>query len=219
MLWVHTMADKKKKSAVRVWLREHLTDPWVREAQRQGYRSRAAFKLLEVAERDRLLRPGIRVLDLGAAPGSWTQAIIRATGGRASIVCCDILPMEPVRGAAIVVGDLYDEATRSAVTAELAGAAVDLVVSDMAPNLSGVAVADQARAVGLADLALDCAGQWLAPGGDMVIKAFQGAGFDPLAREFGARFAKSYVRKPKASRDRSREVFLVGKGFRGGGQA
>ena len=180
----------KKNKFVKAWMTGHVNDPWVKEATRLGYRSRAAFKLIELAERDHLFRPGMRVVDLGAAPGSWTQVLRERLGGKATIVAVDLLPMHPVEGK------------------------VDLVVSDLSPNLSGVEAADQARAVHLGELALEFAKAWLQPGGDLVVKAFQGEGFVALRRALEAQFAKVYVRKPKASRDRSREVYLVGKGLK-----
>ena len=205
----------RKNRPDKAWLREHVTDHWVHEAQRLGYRSRAAFKLLEIAQRDALLRPGMRVVDLGAAPGSWSQAIHRTLGGRAQIVATDLLPIDPLPGVAFVQGDVGEPEVRLAIEQAIGKLKVDLVVSDMAPNLSGVASVDQARSVHLAELALDFAGSWLTPGGDLVVKVFQGEGFDPLKRLFSEHFDRIYVRKPKSSRDRSREVFFVGKGFRG----
>jgi 23S rRNA (uridine2552-2'-O)-methyltransferase len=203
----------RKNKLVKAWVHEHVNDHWVKEATRLGYRSRAAFKLLELADRDRLLRPGMSAVDLGAAPGSWTQ-VLRMRLGRASrIVAVDLLPMVPVAGVVFVQGDFREAEGLAALEAALGGRRVDLVVSDLAPNLSGVEAADQARSVHLAELALEFAGQWLQPGGDLVVKAFQGVGFSELTREFQGFFDKLYVRKPKASRDRSREVYLVGKRF------
>ena len=208
-------AGKKHKFG-KAWMHEHVSDHWVREAQRLGYRSRAAFKLAEIAAKDRLLRPGMTVVDLGAAPGSWSQVLRERLGPSARIVAVDLLSMEPIRGVAIVSGDLREPATQQAVEAALEGRAVDLVLSDLAPNISGVESSDQARSVQLAELALEFAQRWLQPGGDLVVKAFQGAGLDGLRSALAARFERSELRKPKASRDRSREVFLVGKGFRPG---
>ncbi|HEX8010380.1 MAG TPA: RlmE family RNA methyltransferase [Casimicrobiaceae bacterium] len=195
-------------------MREHVTDPWVREAKAKGYRSRAAFKLLELAAKDRLLRPGMGVVDLGAAPGSWCQVLRERLGRSARIVAVDLLPMDPIEGVAFVQGDFREEATLRALEAALQGRKVDLVLSDLAPNISGIESADQARSVHLGELALEFAADWLQPGGDLVVKAFEGEGFSELRRQLQGRFEKVYVRKPKASRDRSREVFLVGKGFR-----
>jgi 23S rRNA (uridine2552-2'-O)-methyltransferase len=206
-------AGKKHKFG-KAWMHEHVSDHWVHEAQRLGYRSRAAFKLIELAARDKLLRPGISVVDLGAAPGSWCQVLREQLGPRGRIVALDLLPLEPIAGVAFVQGDFREKATLQALEAALAGHKVDLVLSDLAPNISGIESADQAKSVYLGELALEFSFAWLQPGGDLVVKAFQGEGFAELQAAFRARFDKVHVRKPKASRDRSREVFLVGKGFR-----
>lgn len=206
-------AGKKHKFG-KAWMHEHVSDHWVQEAQRQGYRSRAAFKLIELAAKDKLFRPGLTVVDLGAAPGSWCQVLRARLGPAARIVAVDLLPMDPITGVRFVRGDVREPATQQGVAAALDGRGVDLVLSDLAPNISGIESADQARSVHLGELALEFAGNWLQPGGDLVVKAFQGEGFPGLQRALQARFDKACVRKPKASRDRSREVFLVGKGFR-----
>ena len=198
----------------KAWMHEHLNDPYVREATRLGYRSRAAFKLEELAERDRLLRPGMTIVDLGAAPGSWSQLLRRRLGAKARIVAIDLLPMEPVNGVEFVQGDFESAEGLAAIEERLAGAPVDLVLCDMSPNLSGIDVVDQARSVALAELALEFARSHLQPGGDLVVKVFQGAGLAELQRAMRADFTNTYLRKPKASRDRSREHYLVGKGFR-----
>ena len=192
---------RKKHRFGKAWMHDHVNDPYVQEAQRRGYRSRAAFKLLELDERDKLLRPGIVAVDLGSAPGSWCQVLRERLGPK-------LLDLAPAR-------EIVDEGL-AAVEAVLAGRPVDLVVSDMAPNLSGIDPVDQARSVGLADLALAFAGEHLQPGGDFAVKVFQGAGLAEFEGSMRERFDKVYLRKPKASRDRSREVFLVGKGFSGG---
>jgi 23S rRNA (uridine2552-2'-O)-methyltransferase len=206
-------AGKKHKFG-KAWMQEHVSDHWVKEAQRLGYRSRAAFKLLELAEKDRLLRPGMKVVDLGAAPGSWCQLLRERLGHAGRIVAVDLLPMDPVAGVRFVQGDFREEETLRALENALEGRCADLVLSDLSPNISGVASADQARSVLLGELALEFAERWLQPGGDLVVKAFQGAGFADLHKRVQARFGKTYVRKPGASRDRSREVYLVGKGLR-----
>lgn len=205
----------KKHRFGKAWMAEHLHDPWVKEATRLGYRSRAAFKLLELAERDDLFRQGLRAVDLGAAPGSWSQVLRERLGARSAIVAIDVLPMDPIAGVTFVQADFREDAGLAALEAALGGRKVDLVVSDLSPNLSGVEAADQARSVHLAELAADFAGRWLQPGGDLVVKAFQGEGFADLRRAIEARFAKVHVRKPRASRDRSREVYLVAKGMKG----
>jgi 23S rRNA (uridine2552-2'-O)-methyltransferase len=201
----------RKNKVVKAWMHEHVTDPWVKEATRLGYRSRAAFKLLELAEKDHLLRPGMSVVDLGAAPGSWSQVLRSRLGPSARIVAIDLLPMEPLRGVEFIQGDFREPEGLAAVEKALAGRQADLVISDLSPNISGIDAADQARAVHLGELALEFARQWLQPGGDLVVKAFQGGGFTDLQRAMQREFEKLHVRKPKASRDRSREVYLVGK--------
>ena len=210
------MATKgtKKNKFVKAWITEHVNDPWVKEATRLGYRSRAAFKLIELAEKDGLFRPGMSVVDLGAAPGSWTQVLRQRLGRQAAIVAVDLLPMEPVPGVTFVQADFRDEDGLAKLENVLDGRKVDLVVSDLSPNLSGVGVADQARSVHLGELALEFSRSWLQPGGDLVIKAFQGEGFAEFRRALEAHFAKVYVRKPQASRDRSREVYVVAKGLK-----
>ena len=210
------MAQKatKKNKFVKAWMAEHVNDPWVKEATRQGYRSRAAFKLIELAAKDKLLRPGMRIVDLGAAPGSWSQVLRERSGPNASIVAIDLAPMAPIVGVTFVQADFREEEGLKKLESALGGHKLDLVVSDLSPNLSGVEAADQARSVHLGDLALEFAVAWLQPGGDLVVKAFQGEGFMALRRAMEERFAKVYVRKPQASRDRSREVYVVAKGLK-----
>jgi len=202
----------KKNKFVKAWMTGHVNDPWVKEATRRGYRSRAAFKLIELAERDKLLEPGMRVVDLGAAPGSWSQVLRERLAGRSVIVAIDLLPMEPIPGVRFVQGDFESDEGWAALETALAGTPVDLVISDMSPNLSGIDVVDQARSVRLAEVALDFARTHLQPGGDLVVKVFQGAGLDQFQREVRPYFSKVYLRKPKASRDRSREHYVVAKG-------
>ena len=203
----------KKNRHVKAWMQQHVNDHWVQEAQRLGYRSRAAFKLAEVAEKDKLFRPGLAVVDLGSAPGSWSQLLRERLGRSARIVALDLAPMDPVPGVHFLQADFREAAGLDALARMLEDRKVDLVVSDLAPNLSGVESADQARSVHLSELALEFAVQWLQPGGNFVVKAFQGEGFIEFQRAIKIHFDKVYVRKPKASRDRSREVYLVGKGF------
>jgi len=193
---------------------EHVNDPWVKEATRRGYRSRAAFKLLELAERDQLFERVDRVADLGAAPGSWTQVLRERLAPAAAIVAIDLLPMEPISGVTIVQADFREDEGLAALEDALCERKLDLVVSDLSPNLSGIEAADQARAVHLGELALEFGKAWLQPGGNLVVKAFQGEGFAEFRRALEARFTKVYVRKPKASRDRSREVYFVAKGLK-----
>jgi 23S rRNA (uridine2552-2'-O)-methyltransferase len=203
----------KKHRFGKAWMNDHVRDHYVQEAQRRGYRSRAAFKLLELDARDKLLRPGMTVVDLGAAPGSWTQVLRERVGSSGRIVAVDLLPMDPLAGVVFVQADFREDEGLAAVEEALGGKRVDLVVSDLAPNLSGVESADQARSVHLGELALDFAISHLRDGGDLAIKVFQGSGLAELQRAIAARFDKVYVRKPKSSRDRSRETFLVAKGF------
>ena len=202
----------RKNRFTKAWIHEHVTDHWVTEATRLGYRSRAAFKLLELGERDGLFAGATRAVDLGAAPGSWSQVLRQKLGRGAQVVAVDLLEMVPLPGVTFVQGDFREDLVLAEVERALGGGSVDLVVSDLSPNLSGIEAADQARAVHLGELALEFAAAWLRPGGDLVVKAFQGEGFIGLRRALEARFGKVYVRKPKASRDRSREVYLVAKG-------
>ena len=195
-------------------MQEHLNDPYVQEARRRGYRSRAAFKLIELADRDQLLKAGMTVVDLGAAPGSWSQVLRERLGPTGRIVAIDLLPMDGIAGVMFIQADFREEEGLQALSAALDNSRADLVVSDMAPNLSGIDAADQARSVHLGELALDFAVGHLRPGGDLLVKVFQGAGLPEFQRAMAGRFTKVYVRKPRASRDRSRETFLVGKGFR-----
>lgn len=195
-------------------MRQHLTDPYVKEATRRGYRSRAAFKLLELDARDHFLRPGITVVDLGAAPGSWSQVLRERLGARSTIVAIDRLPMDAIAGVNMIRGDFESDDALAAIDAALAGKPLDLVISDLSPNLSGVDVADQARSIGLAELALDFACTRLQPGGDLVVKVFQGSGLDAFQQAVRRRFESVHLRKPKASRDRSREHYVVASGRR-----
>jgi 23S rRNA (uridine2552-2'-O)-methyltransferase len=206
-----------KTKSSRRWLDRHFNDAYVKRAQQEGYRSRAAFKLLEIQERDRILKPGMSVVDLGAAPGGWSQVARRLVGPQGRVLALDILPMEPIPEVTFLLGDFRETSVLDQLRTTLAGAAVDLVLSDMAPNLSGVAAADQARALYLCELALDLAQLVLKPGGHLVVKAFQGEGFDAYVRQMRGAFAQALIRKPEASRRESREVYLVAKGFRGGG--
>lgn len=201
----------RSKSSSR-WLREHFDDPYVKKAQAEGLRSRAVFKLEELIERDRLLKPGMRVVDLGAAPGGWSQLARQRLGDSGSVIALDILPMQGIAGVDFLQGDFRDETVLRALEERLGDHPVDLVLSDMAPNMSGVALADQIRAMDLAELALDFSRRWLRPDGAFLIKLFQGAGFDDYLRNLRAQFARVTMRKPKASRARSREVYALATG-------
>lgn len=203
----------RSKSSTR-WLREHFQDPFVKKAQAEGWRSRAAFKLTELIERDRLLRPGMNVVDLGAAPGGWTQVMRDALGDRGRVIALDILPMQGIAGVEFLQGDFRDPGVVARLEALLEGARLDLVLSDMAPNMSGVVLADQARAMELADLARDFAREWLKPEGALLVKLFQGVGFDEFVRDLRQDFQRVSMRKPKASRARSREVYALATGLK-----
>ena len=204
--------EKRKNQFNKAWMQEHVTDHYVQEARRLGYRARAAFKLLEIDARDGLLRPGQVVVDLGSAPGSWSQVAAAKQRGKGTVIALDLLPMDPVAGVTFIQGDFSEPEVLDRLEQALGGRPVDLVLSDMAPNLSGVAAVDQARGVLLAELALEFAGKWLGQEGCFVVKLFQGEGFDGFRRQMHASFASVAVRKPKASRDRSSEVYLLGKG-------
>lgn len=198
----------RSKSSHR-WLQRHVNDPYVQRAQRAGYRSRAAYKLLEIQQKDHLLRPGQTVVDLGAAPGGWSQVARELVGEGGAVYALDLLPMDPVPGVQFIQGDFREDGPLQALRAALAGRPVDLVISDMAPNVSGVAAVDQPRAMLLCELALDFATEVLRPGGGLVVKVFQGEGFDDFVRALRERFGRVVTRKPAASRAKSREVYLV----------
>ena len=202
-----TMATRSKSS--QRWLKEHFSDPYVKKAQAEGMRSRAAYKLEELVERDRLLKPGMVVVDLGAAPGGWSQWVRQALGDSGRVVALDILEMPTLAGVEFLHGDFREDAVLSALEATLAGAAVDLVLSDMAPNKSGMDAVDQPRMMHLAELAMDFADHHLRPGGTFLIKLFQGTGFDQYVRDLRRRYAKVSIRKPAASRKRSPEVYAL----------
>lgn len=200
----------------KAWIHAHLNDPYVKLAQQRKYRSRAAFKLIEIDEQDRLIRPGQTIVDLGSAPGSWSQVLrekLAGPGGTVNgrIVAIDVLPMEPVDGVVFLQGDFRDDAVLAQFEALLEGRKADLVLSDMAPNISGIASMDQARAVNLAELALEFARGRLAPGGAFLVKTFQGAGYPDFRAQMMETFRTVASRKPAASRDRSSEQFLLGR--------
>jgi len=190
------------------WLSRQAADPYVKQARSRGYRARAAFKLLELDERDHFLKSGQKIVDLGAAPGSWAQVAAERAGPQGRVVALDILPMDALEGVAFIQGD-FREAGVLAQLEALVGEKVDLVLSDMAPNISGIAASDQARSMDLAELALEFACDWLAPGGVFVVKLFQGEGFDEFVRTARTRFDRVRLRKPAASRKKSREIYLV----------
>lgn len=202
------MARSKSSNA---WLKEHVHDHYVHSAQKDGYRARAAYKLLEINERDKLLTPGAVVVDLGAAPGSWSQVAAKLVGSSGQVLALDMLPMEPLAGVEFIQGDFREQVVLDELIKCLKGRAVDLVISDMAPNISGMSVIDQARSYHLAELALDFATQYLRPGGNFLVKVFQGSDFQPYLAAMKDSFAEVLSRKPKASRDRSQEIYLIGK--------
>ncbi len=206
----------KRSKTSKAWMREHLNDPYVLRANAEGYRARAAYKLMEIDERDRLFKPGSVIVDLGAAPGSWCQVAMQRCGAGGRVFAIDLLPVEAIAGVDFLQGDFTEDAVLAGLQARLDGARVDVVLSDMAPNLSGVAAVDQARSIHLCELALDFASQHLKPGGRFLVKIFQGEGFSEFRKEMERVFASVQVRKPKASRDRSAEVYLLGNGVRGG---
>ncbi|MDD3517585.1 MAG: 23S rRNA (uridine(2552)-2'-O)-methyltransferase RlmE [Chromatiales bacterium] len=203
-----------RSKSSRRWLREHFDDPYVKRAQEEGYRSRAVYKLIEMQEHDRLLRPGMTVLDLGAAPGGWSQLATNLVGGKGRVIASDILDMEPIPGVTFVQGDFREPAVLDRLLELMADGRADLVISDMAPNMSGVDAVDIPRAMYLAELAFDLAQRTLKPGGDFLVKLFQGAEFDQYVRTLRAHFDKVVIRKPKASRPRSREVYALARGFK-----
>ena len=196
------------------WLQEHVNDPYVKQAQRDGYRSRASYKLLQLNEKDKLIRPGMLVVDLGSAPGGWSQVAGRLVGEKGRVVATDILPMDPLANVEFVQGDFTDESVLQEILGRLGGSQPDLIICDIAPNISGVDSADQASSMYLVELALDFARQALKPRGDFVAKVFQGAGSDAYLKDVRSSFEKVLVRKPAASRPRSREVYLVARGLK-----
>ncbi len=204
----------RTKSSQR-WLARQEKDEFVKRARRQGARSRAIYKLEEIDRRDHLLRPGMTVVDLGAAPGGWSQYAKSRVGASGRVLALDILPMEPIVGVEFIEGDFTEQPVLDLLMQRLQGKPVDLVISDMAPNMSGVPSVDQARSIATAELALDFADKALKPGGDLLLKTFQGAGFNELHARMRRRFGKLMSRKPQASRAESREIYLLGKGFKG----
>lgn len=195
-------------------MHEHLNDTYVKRAQAEGYRSRAAYKLAQIAERDKLLRPGMLVVDLGAAPGGWSQVAALAVKPGGQVFAVDVLEMPELPGVRFLRGDFHDAATLGELEQRLGGQLADLVLSDMAPNISGIADVDQARTMALAELALDFAVNHLKPEGNFVVKLFQGAGFEQFVKALRGRFGQVMTRKPEASRSRSSEVYLLGKGLK-----
>lgn len=208
------MRDNKKHRFGRNWMNEHLNDSYVKKAKKAGYRARSAFKLEEIDKKDKLLRPGLNVVDLGAAPGGWCQYARTRLGKNSRLVAVDLLPIEAIDGVEIIQGDFTDQVIRDRINELFDNESVDLVLSDMAPNISGIDSVDQARSIGLAEGVLDWSRSVLAEGGVLLIKVFQGSGFDQLRRELLTQFHSVAVRKPGASRSRSAEVYLLARGFK-----
>jgi 23S rRNA (uridine2552-2'-O)-methyltransferase len=204
---------RRTKSSAR-WLAEHASDPYVQRAREEGWRSRAVFKLDEIQRSDRILRPGMIVVDLGAAPGGWSQYAARVLAGRGRVVAVDVLPMAGLQGVEVLQGDFSEEATLERLLGLLDGAQVDLVLSDMAPNTMGIAEVDHARSMHLVDLATEFASRALRPGGDLLLKVFQGRDFQPLVARLRSDFKTVKLRKPKASRGRSPELYVLARGYR-----
>ncbi len=196
------------------WLEEHFRDPYVKKSQQAGYRSRASYKLLEIQGKDHLIKPGMTVLDLGAAPGGWSQVAAELVGKKGTVIASDILPMDAIENVQFIKGDFTETQAYDEIIAALNGQRVDLVISDMAPNMSGISAVDQPRSIYLVELALDMASQVLVPGGCFLTKIFQGTGFDELLAQMRSKFNKVQSRKPDASRSRSREQYIVARGFK-----
>lgn len=204
----------KRSKSSRKWLDRHFNDTYVKQAQKAGYRSRAAFKLLEIQEKDRLIKPGMKVVDLGAAPGGWSQIARDLVGEKGQVFALDILSMDPIAGVEFIQGDFRETEPLESLRNLLDGAAIDLVISDMAPNVTGMASVDQPRSIYLCELVLDFARETLKPGGGFVVKVFQGEGFDDFLREVCSSFGRVVSRKPDSSRAKSREVYLVAGNFK-----
>jgi 23S rRNA (uridine2552-2'-O)-methyltransferase len=203
----------RSKSSNR-WMQEHFDDEYVKMAQVQGYRSRAVFKLKEINEKDNLIKNGMNIVDLGAAPGGWSQLARQLMGKNGQLIALDILPIEPLEGVTTILGDFREESVLNALYVQLAGAPIHLIMSDMAPNMSGNKATDQARSIYLGELALDMAKTVLAKQGTFLVKLFQGEGFEAFHKEVQAAFTQVTIRKPKASRPRSNEVYILAKGYR-----
>lgn len=207
------MANARPKNS-RDWVQRHLNDPFVKKAQEEGYRSRAVYKLQEIDAREGFLKPGAVVVDLGSAPGGWSQLAIKKVGGKGKVVAIDLLPMEPISGVIFIQADFAEAAGLDAVIAELEGKPVDLVISDMSPNMTGIPLTDQARLFDLGEMAMDFAVKFLQANGVFIVKVFQGAGFEPYVKLLRQHFRHVSAKKPGASRDESREVYLVAKAIK-----
>ncbi|TDX24652.1 23S rRNA Um-2552 2'-O-methyltransferase [Modicisalibacter xianhensis] len=209
------MARTSSSKSSAGWLKEHFDDQYVQRSWQDGYRSRASYKLLEIDAKDKLLKPGMTVIDLGAAPGGWSQIAADKVGSSGVVIASDILEMDALAGVDFIQGDFTEDAVLDAILGALGERPVDLIISDMAPNMSGMAAIDQPQAMYLVELALDLARQTLRPGGHFLAKVFQGEGFDEFLKELRGSFTRVVTRKPEASRARSREVYLLAEGFKG----
>ena len=196
----------------KAWMQEHLNDEFVKRAQKEGYRARAAYKLTEIDDKDKLIKPGMTIVDLGSTPGSWSQVVVQRLKGEGKVIALDILEMHPIAGVTFIQGDFREQSVLLQLEELLNNHLVDLVIADMAPNISGVKDADQAGAAYLTELALEFSQKWLKPKGNFLVKVFVGGGFDALVKQMRSQFDKVVTRKPKASRDRSSEVYLLGLG-------
>jgi 23S rRNA (uridine2552-2'-O)-methyltransferase len=204
----------KRTRTSKGWMQEHVNDEYVKRAQRDGYRARAAYKLIEIDDKDHLIKPGMTIVDLGSTPGSWSQVAVQRLKGQGKVIALDILDMQPIAGVQFIQGDFREQAVLDQLEASLENLPVDLVIADMAPNISGISDVDQARAMHLTELALDFSSKWLKPGGNFLVKVFNGSGFEEVSGQMRQAFDKVVTRKPKASRDRSSEVYLLGLGKR-----
>jgi len=202
----------KLKPSSKAWMHEHINDEFVKRAQKEGYRARAAYKLTEIDDKDKLIKPGMTIVDLGSTPGSWSQVAVQRLKGQGRIIALDLLEMEPIKGVEFIQGDFREEAILEILEKSLNGKQVDLVIADMAPNMSGITIVDQAGAAYLTELALEFSKEWLKPSGNFLVKVFIGEGFDDIVKNMRAMFDKVVTRKPKASRGRSSEVYLLGLG-------
>ncbi|MCX7185733.1 MAG: 23S rRNA (uridine(2552)-2'-O)-methyltransferase RlmE [Methylophilaceae bacterium] len=202
----------KLKPSSKAWIHEHINDEFVKRAQKEGYRARAAYKLTEIDDKDKLIKPGMIIVDLGATPGSWSQVVVQRLKGQGRVIALDLLEMQPINGVEFIQGDFREESVLKLLEQSLNNKQVDLVIADMAPNMSGIADVDQAGAAYLTELALDFSRDWLKPNGNFLVKVFVGAGFDEILLNMRKMFDKVVTRKPKASRGRSSEVYLLGLG-------
>ncbi len=202
----------KLKPSSKAWIHEHINDEFVKRAQKEGYRARAAYKLTEIDDKDKLIRPGMTIVDLGATPGSWSQVVVQRLKGQGRIIALDLLEMEPIKGVEFIQGDFREDAILKQLENSLNGKQVDLVIADMAPNITGITIVDQAGAAYLTELALEFSKEWLKPSGNFLVKVFIGEGFEEILQNMRLVFDKVVTRKPKASRGRSNEVYLLGLG-------